>query len=63
MKIFKMIRGFLLKDDSFFHSDEQPEVNLGNDYPNKTGHNLTRVQFCKTYLIVYYLRNQTIYKN
>ena len=21
------------------HSDEQPEINLLNDYPNKTGHN------------------------
>ena len=26
--------------DSFFHSDEQPELNLENDYPNKTGHTL-----------------------
>ena len=26
--------------DSFFHSDEQPDLNLENDYPNKTGHNL-----------------------
>ena len=26
--------------DSFFHSDEQPELNLENDYPNKTGPNL-----------------------
>ena len=26
--------------DSLFHSDEQPELNLENDYPNKTGHNL-----------------------
>ena len=26
--------------DSFFHSDEQPELNLENDYTNKTGHNL-----------------------
>ena len=25
--------------DSFSHSDEQPELNLKNDYPNKTGHN------------------------
>ena len=23
----------------FFYSDEQPELNLENDYPNKTGHN------------------------
>ena len=28
------------KGDSFFHSDEQPELNLENDYPDKTGHNL-----------------------
>ena len=28
------------KGDSFFHSDEQPELNLKNDYPNKTGPNL-----------------------
>ena len=26
--------------DSFFHSDEQPDVNLENYYLNKTGHNL-----------------------
>ena len=26
--------------DSSFHSDEQPELSLENDYPNKTGHNL-----------------------
>ena len=26
--------------DSFFHSDEQPELKLENDYLNKTGHNL-----------------------
>ena len=26
--------------DSFFRSDEQPELNLENDYPNKTGYNL-----------------------
>ena len=25
---------------SFLHSDEQPELNLENDYPNKTVHNL-----------------------
>ena len=24
----------------FFHLDEQPELNLDNDYTNKTGHNL-----------------------
>ena len=24
----------------FFHSGEQPELKLENDYPNKTGHNL-----------------------
>ena len=24
----------------FFHSDEQPQLNLENDYPNKTGYNL-----------------------
>ena len=27
-----------LHSDSFFHSDEQPELNLENDYPNKTGY-------------------------
>ena len=27
-------------DDSFFHSDEKPELNLENDYLNKTGQNL-----------------------
>ena len=26
--------------DSFFHSDEQPELKLENDYPNNTGYNL-----------------------
>ena len=26
--------------DSFFHDDEQPELNLENDYPNKTRYNL-----------------------
>ena len=26
--------------DSLFHSDEQPELNLEDDYPNKNGHNL-----------------------
>ena len=25
--------------DSLFHSEERPELNLENDYPNKTGHN------------------------
>ena len=31
----------LRSGDSFFHSDEQPELNLENDYyPNKTGCNL-----------------------
>ena len=29
-----------LKVIHFFHSDERPELNLENDYPNKTGHNL-----------------------
>ena len=29
-----------LKVIHFFHSDEQPELNLENDSPNKTGHNL-----------------------
>ena len=29
-----------IKGDSFFHSDERPELNLENDYPNKTKHNL-----------------------
>ena len=24
----------------FSHNDEQPELNLENDYPNKTGYNL-----------------------
>ena len=28
------------KGDSFFHSDEKPELNLENDYLNKTGQNL-----------------------
>ena len=26
--------------DSFFHSDEQPELSLENDYPIKTGYSL-----------------------
>ena len=35
---------------------------MENDYPNKTGHNLiARFQFCKKYLIVNNLRNQTVY--
>ena len=25
--------------DPLFRSDEQPELSLENDYPNKTGHN------------------------
>ena len=29
-----------IEGDSLFHADEQPELNLKNDYPNKTGHNL-----------------------
>ena len=31
---------FLTGSDSLFRSDEQPELNLENDYLNKTGHNL-----------------------
>ena len=26
--------------DSLFRPDERPELDLENDYPNKTGHNL-----------------------
>ena len=26
--------------ESLFDAEEQPELNLENDYPNKTGHNL-----------------------
>ena len=38
---FKMISlHFRIKVIHFFHSDEQPELNLENVYPNKTGHNL-----------------------
>ena len=36
MLLFKHVN----QGDSFFHSDEQPELNLKNDYPNKTEHNL-----------------------
>ena len=62
----KYLIGYPLSD-SFFHSDEQPEVNLENDYQNKTGHNLetiiARFKFCKMYLIVHNLCNQTVCKN
>ena len=33
----------MLLGNSFFHSDEQPELNLENDYPNKTGFNLKKI--------------------
>ena len=35
-----VIRKVLTKGDSLFHPDEQRELDLENDYPNKTGHNL-----------------------
>ena len=38
----------------------RPELNLENEYPNKTGHNLKTNQFCKK---DHNLRNQTIHKN
>ena len=36
---FYVIR-YSLKGNPFFHSDEQLELDLENDYPDKTEHNL-----------------------
>ena len=36
----KSYRVIVAQGDSFFHNDEQPELNLENEYPNKTGYNL-----------------------
>ena len=52
--------------DPFFHSDEQPELNLENDYPNKTGPNLktnSSISILQKYRIVHNLLNQTVCKD
>ena len=37
---FEILTCSPLKGESLFHFVDQPELNLENDYPNKTGHNI-----------------------
>ena len=39
-KNVKILTRSPLKGESLFHFDDQPELNLETDYPNKTGHSL-----------------------
>ena len=52
-----------LLGDLLFRPDEQPELDLENDYPvklNITWKLIAEFQFCKKILMVHNLRSQTV---